>query len=786
VGFARFEYSAVEGHKVHISLARFGSLRGTLEATVQTKDAFLSGYAATDGIDFIGVKERICFADGEEFKEVLIEVPVTQDNWKPTRWFLVELTDVSEGSELVGPSTVFDQEFENEGKSTYARVFILQQEVWPADLPTDSWKKWAGLKLVLYYIKERMRSRKDKYWKTMLGLMYVPIHEIVVSTIVQKVLIDWATHPDRGGVTGWIVLTAALQAISTGILRYGDVVQRLDRGRTGGCRQEHRWQLLSKLLMMDFEDHFKFPDSKWFYAALVNVDVMVADGYWQFFMLIQNIFGLVLTLGMLLWSEALVGDLSWDKFIPFFAFALVLPTSALVLVKRTGITKKALEERMDGEEAWVDTFSWITQSGPRLYSMGPRELARLERSFTAESKLFVGRHQHARDVMADSIWVTRYLGYVLYCVFLAWAAFKLAEGRQHVAAGDHPEMYFGAGDFVVAVRIYGKFGQYLTKLVETIVKMLKASVSLEKVAALLNLPEHRTKYRRAQRDLEQQEYATAKSCAMTFPALDCEDKRGHVRLEHAGFEPDQASIGPMGRLDLSRSTLDIPLGKVIYVRGGSEPEQLTLLAIIAGVLTPSQGSRICPDNIQPAMLSSTPLGCAHTTVVEALQLAGLSPRVAKRLALALGIDPDHQTERLGPAQMQAMALMRLLISNPEMIVAVRPLSVMGRVYQRRMAHLLRAWQLGVMPRTMLSWLAEHDDEMVPTKRGPARTLVVTGEEFFNANSEEGGTHLADVTVRLDTREWQADDVTHSLDFADSSRPQAQSNRCLVLTEGLDT
>jgi len=378
---------------------------------------------------------------------------------------------------------------------------------------------------------------------------------------------------------------------------------------------------------------------------------------------------------------------------------------------------------MDAEQAWVDTFSWLTQSGPKLYSLGPRELARVERRFAAESKLFVGRHQAARDMIEDSVWVTNYMGYAAYCIILVMAAFNLHWSRVTDSG------LFEAGDFVTIISIYSKFGRYLTGVTETVVKLIRASVSLRRIAHLLNLQEHAVRFERAGVEMT----GRKKRASMHRP--DQKGQRSSICFNQVVFEPPdrRLGMGPMGALDLRDCQLDLPLGKVIHVSGGTEAQELSFLGLAAGIFRASDGVRQCPDNIKIVMVPEVPLGSPHTTAKEALQLAGLSEQVANRLAQALGIDPDLDEMRLGVGQMKALNLARTLLRDPDVLVGARPLDLVHRDSKKSLAHLIRLWQLGVDATTVVAWLSDidpmHEAALNVRRHHTSKTLLITGEDF---------------------------------------------------------
>ena len=273
-------------------------------------------------------------------------------------------------------------------------------------------------------------------------------------------------------------------------MRYADYVQVVNRGRTGGTRMQHRQQLLAKLLMMDYREHCMVPGSNWFYASMGIVESMTADGYWQSYVLIQSVWALVVGI-LTLFTSAVFSSyysnkgLNWFAYTPALSLVAIVPVSLHLINSRKGVVKKALELRMDREQAWVETLSWLSMSCYSIFSMGPRELARIENSFAMESAVFVKHHQKARDIVNDSTWITRWLGSIAYILIVMYAGFNLL---RHSGS---PEPRFTAGDFALFVKVCDRFHKYLGRVNQSIVLLQKAAVATRRCTDLLNLQENK-------------------------------------------------------------------------------------------------------------------------------------------------------------------------------------------------------------------------------------------------------------------------------------------------------
>eukprot|EP00448_Togula_jolla_P040551 CAMPEP_0170638980 /NCGR_PEP_ID=MMETSP0224-20130122/39374_1 /TAXON_ID=285029 /ORGANISM="Togula jolla, Strain CCCM 725" /LENGTH=212 /DNA_ID=CAMNT_0010969243 /DNA_START=47 /DNA_END=682 /DNA_ORIENTATION=- len=208
-----------------------------------------------------------------------------------------------------------------------------------------------------YYIKEGRLRRQMQFRKTMLSMLYIPFHSIVVSTLVQKLMVD---HAVRGAIATstddaiirlryWeILILAIIQLISLGLLRWADVTQTRYRGRTGGYRQDHRLKLLKKFLNLDYSEHWDASGSDWLYAQVQHVDTVVMSGYWQVYILFQSLFALFLSWGVavtvLLWSfsqKKAAGSLKssdYPDLSPAVGVALVFPFSVIAVLIRRKLT----------------------------------------------------------------------------------------------------------------------------------------------------------------------------------------------------------------------------------------------------------------------------------------------------------------------------------------------------------------------------------------------------------------------------------------------------------------
>ena len=94
--------------------------------------------------------------------------------------------------------------------------------------------------------------------------------------------------------------------------------------------------------------------------------------------------------------------------------------------------------------------------------------------------------------------------------------------------------------------------------------------------------------------------------------------------------------------------------------------------LIAGVVS-------CPLTKWTVLMPAVPLGSPPgSMVLDALKLVGAPELVALRMARILGLDPESDCDRLAPGEMNALALGRALLRDPEILVFSAPFAFVGR------------------------------------------------------------------------------------------------------------
>jgi len=710
VAFRQQTFPAMEAKGVvTIHLTRIGRCSEVVDVLVGTSEPPPSCFMAQAGKDFVEMQTVVRF---EPFQTTAsFEVKLLQtDVWSTTRFFLVSLKRVvSDNALLGGPSIATWGTDEDDGPT--ARVAILQADVFPCNIPQHRMDDPSGLWLMYYYLKDRIKERGKHFWKTLFGRMYNPVHNVLVTVYVRKLLIDWACEPAAGGSHRKAIIVTLVQFASLVILRWGDQMQTMNRGRTGAVRMLHRRQLLQKLMMIDHKETYEVHPTVWFYNALLNVESATVMGYWQAYEISMNGFALLLCL-LATFVDPLHGwKVNQATLVPSLGIVIIVPISISLVMRRRERLAELLEQRMDGETAWVETFSWMCRSARDLYSLGPRELAHIESLFVDQTNQFLSRHVIARDLTNDSAWVTRWLGAIGYLMVMLWGAFRLLQEKT-----DGSDEYT-TGDYVLLLSVYLKFGRYLNAVNMSIVKMQTAAVSIRRLAALLNLQENRSLYK-DEADIE---------LRMMEPLPEDVIELRNVRLTFPENKP--GGLGPMGPINVPLN-VRIPLGHLVTIHGGTEPQRMSFMAVVARILLPTEGEVLTPHHTWTVMMPAVPAELPkNLTVQETLALAGAPNIVAHSFAQVLELDPEKSVEVLAPGETQLLAIARAMLRDPEVLVLIRPFAFVATRHRTRLGRLLRVWQMGgaegiveTLLRLSGRCLKVHDERVRPR----ARTLIVAG------------------------------------------------------------
>jgi len=189
----------------------------------------------------------------------------------------------------------------------------------------------------------------------------------------------------------------------------------------------------------------------------------------------------------------------------------------------------------------------------------------------------------------------------------------------------------------------------------------------------------------------------------------------------------------------SDTELKIPLGKIVFVRGGTEAQRLTFVSLLAKVIQPTSGQVLVPPAEWPLLMPIASAAMPSSTVAEDFILNGATPEAAANLASILCLDPHMPHSKLPSGQAGLHALGRYLLQDPGIFIVVRPLSVLPQADRTKALLLLMAWCMGGGGHTLSMLLEREGLRDCGTSVGrsgrfagsapPRRTLVMAGEEI---------------------------------------------------------
>eukprot|EP00931_Biecheleriopsis_adriatica_P047477 TRINITY_DN27375_c0_g1_i1.p1 TRINITY_DN27375_c0_g1~~TRINITY_DN27375_c0_g1_i1.p1 ORF type:complete len:1077 (-),score=146.60 TRINITY_DN27375_c0_g1_i1:45-2918(-) len=745
VSFARTTFSCFRSSKtVNIFLTR--SAAGVASGRPLLVDVSIEECdgGAKDGTDFHAENRSVSFPPGMD--QVVVQVPILQQDgiWYNFRWFRARLAAVNDGeAALAHPAE--------------ASILVLEDVGWPANICSERRLSSAGITLLRYFIRADRLRRGEKWTKTMVAMLWLPIHTVVISTLVQKMLVDQVAdmiNKDAGSEDViWYywqaVLLVLIQLISVGLHRWADVVQTRQRGRTGGIRQVHRAELLHKVLYMEQSEHWEASDSHWLYSTIYDVDVLTADAYFQVFVMFQSCFALLLSLAMIIYLQrASLFSLKafHGKLAPLFTLMcfMPIPFGFIGVWTRRKLTWMVVIARKNAEMAWFKSCTWTVTHGKSLFGYTPSERTALEKRMSKQNSEFVSNHWDARDTMNDNAWLTLWSTGIGYCFILLFGIFALID-RQTYDIG-HMEV----GSFYAICSIYLKVGKYSGSLSHVFVSFQKAVVSLREVAAFFNQKDQRSQRWELKNGMRQT--SRDSSVAIRLDAGLC-FRRPHDNRVGSNFAELKLRYG-----------CNLPLGRFIHVSSDASERVLrSFLGLTARVIHPTgpAGEELprggpsvaIPSGLRTLMISAVPvtLDVTSLSVKQQLEFTGAPLSLCSALAEAVGLELERQTASLGPGASQVFSIIRALLLDPDVLAAYRPLSLVPLDSRPHIAKLLRIWQAcGGLPA-----IAEFLGETIPAKappvvRNPERTIIF-------GNSKEGFEEASglDVHVDLDSLLWKS-------------------------------
>mmetsp|Transcript_9461 Transcript_9461/g.17360 ORF Transcript_9461/g.17360 Transcript_9461/m.17360 type:complete len:1001 (-) Transcript_9461:21-3023(-) len=708
VRFKERVYRCFAPGKAAIEVQRTGPCYGELTVRVKTysRDGML---AADEGSVYENIDQLLTFPRGQ--KSASFEVPVFGDNkWDSGKLFMVKLEKVMSGSETLHA----DQD---------ARVFVIDSHNYPGGMEDDeSLKKTLWLTRKFWQECYNIRGCK-KVTKCFIGMLYKPVQSVVVTSMVLKYAIDWASKQSSGEKTSkFIIMLGTIQFVSWLIARWADQLQVQNRGRTGGIRQTHRRWLFDKLMIVGQIKHWDWhlSSAEWFYAAVNDVNSLATDVYWQVYVIAQNLWGVFLSIAVLLYWD--FKKTTFDKgleyegnfLLPCILLVVLVPMSfCIIMCKKASIQENVIERTLC-EADWIDYWSWLAHSVKVKFGFSFREISAYEKLFDEKNKKFVKEHGEARDWMNDSEWVIEWLTYIAYMTIFIWGAFALTADRNN----DKETAQLTSGEYSVLLAIYSKTGSYLCKLNDSMVLLFRGQVSLYRVQKLLN------------------------EGASEFDPPDVVDP-SKIELSNILYE----SEGYFGTVRMiPGKPLSFPLGSFVRLYGNNEKAILSFLAVMGKVATPSSGYVGVPGWCSVVMsgeMPAQPTGCL--TVQEEIKLVGACDDTqAHRLARVFGLRPSDGSDDLLPGDAKSLDLLKMMLRDPDVLILARPFAFMPRAQRPQIVTLLRLWQRCGGAEALKEWMSGKG--FFPQEKGARKTVVVFDQEDPN---NMPGPSPTDLRINLD-------------------------------------
>lgn len=682
------------------------------------------GGGASKGKDFTAGEMTVLFKPGARYACLKVPVVFHVGVWQNSYWFQARLTKVLQGNGILA----WPQK---------AVVLVLDEQRFPAALP-NSMRGGEGVSLVRYFIYSDRIRRGEKWNKTMLAMCWIPVHSVFITTFVQKLLVDNSLQgilDNRGrSGEGWYyhecILLAFVQLFSLGLQRWADVVQTRNRGRTGGCRQYHRANLLRKFMHLEHSEHWIASDAHWLYALMYDADHITGKAYFQSFVICQSLVGLSLSLFLIFYFSFSSGSLQsiWYVAVVF----LTIPLGILVVWWRRKLTWKTVIARKKGETLWFGSVTWILSNWRQFSGLLWSERVALEkRVIDEEKKKYVPNHQTARDTMNDTSWLVKWIEGVCYCFILLFGVFALIEYRVY-GIGE-----MTVGTYYACLRICVSVGKSLRKLAASFVDIQRAIVSLREIAALLNQKGQQPHHRDAR--------AWAKSLQdENNPEFPYQGIDRLVLKKGIVFDADMCFLRPadqkfgmtFGDMQLKKN-FTIPFGHTVHVSAKSERVVSTFLALVAGVLTPTgpngeaydidmPGVR-CQFGIMRVMVPMVHAGMGTTApkIIEQLEFTGAPKDLCSALAEVAGLDHTEETARLPMGSSQVFSIVKAILVDPDVLCIFRPLALMPLDVRGKVEMLLRLWQAGGgLPRVAEFLGVPLPEDHLRIHRSSRRTLVI--------------------------------------------------------------
>jgi len=450
---ADYFYTEDEGH-AKICVMRVGDCVEELKVSYETvKD---KGVLASDSKDFKTVKGTLTFKPGDRLE--YFDVPLLADaTWETMEKFEVTLVAIEKGTARFG-------------KLIESTVYLVDDDVYPRPPPKGQ-EIHTGYTQLWGFIKERWAARHPKPIKSLLCIFWETIHGLL-GTFILKYFLDNILIGD----TETPKPLSTLEDYSVPIILAGIYVASawmvwklyykfVDIRGNSGTRKDLRNWLMRKYLWFSEKEHVNAIKNSVVANALIsNVEEVVQCCWFTHYLLIAAIFDL-------LCNTAYAIYLDWHAVLPI---VIMGPFIALTLKLRGKKLKQLVQIRQGAEDSWIEIMdeamdNWRLIAGHKLQD-------HVAGKFKKDYDQFYKKHRKSRFYQTDTEFIPQFFNEFLLGGILVYGAFLNAKGSLSV------------GTFAALITIFRKIGSMLLVVSQSLIKMQRGTIALNKICNILNAP----------------------------------------------------------------------------------------------------------------------------------------------------------------------------------------------------------------------------------------------------------------------------------------------------------
>jgi len=203
-----------------------------------------------------------------------------------------------------------------------------------------------------------------------------------------------------------------------------------------------------------------------------QVEEAVVKGWYMLFKIIEAVFGLIFSVivVLLLTTNEKTGHVQWGLALPIFpSVALALAATSL----REKENVKLVRHRAQKEDDWVGLANEVLIQSDAIKAFRKEEVVAKE--FKEEYEVFYTVHRRHRKFEMGTDWVCHWYNGIVYYSILAFGPIAIVN-------------HLTAAKFVVLVKLYRSIDKYTRLLSASISNMQRASIAMDEIREILNLP----------------------------------------------------------------------------------------------------------------------------------------------------------------------------------------------------------------------------------------------------------------------------------------------------------